>query len=104
MAANLLLFFIAGLIQDLLWTLNVSAVSERKTFRATTYSFINTVFSMMVLYTILEQVGPDKGLIVIIAYALGVGMGTLIGMEYKELGRYFKRRVLERKTIMHELL
>jgi dolichol kinase len=91
MATNLLLFFLAGLFQDLLWTLTMRAVSERKTYHAATLSFINNVSGTLVFYSIFEKIDPSQSLLVILIFGLGVGTGTIVGMEYKKLNHYLKK-------------
>ena len=101
MVANLLLFYIAGLLQDLLWTLTIGAVSERKTYFAASLSFVNTVSGTIIFYRIFEQIDQDSGLLAILVYGLGVATGTIIGMEYKKMARFLRilrGRFSERKT------
>ncbi len=81
---NLLaLYFIAGIIQDFLFTLNLRYINEKKPLQATLFSFVVTVVSLVVLYNILTQFDSQRSIIAIMVYAAGVGLGTFFGMKFK---------------------
>lgn len=80
---ELLILFFAGLCQDALNTLYVSAVAERARWRATVLSGFLTVLSFVVFARIAHQLGDELegaggGLL---AYALGNSAGTWVGMR-----------------------
>jgi len=79
----LLIYFLAGILQDFLLTLNFRFIAKEKVLLATLFSFLVTVVSMLVLYNILTQLDNNRSLIAIIVYALGVATGTALGMKTK---------------------
>jgi hypothetical protein len=79
----LILYFLAGVLQDFLVTLNWRYVSKEKIFPAVIFSFLATIVSFTVVYNIVTALDPNKSLVAIIVYSLGVGAGTLLGMKFQ---------------------
>jgi uncharacterized protein YebE (UPF0316 family) len=79
----LILYFLAGILQDFLVTLNWRYVTEKKPILATLFSFLATIVSLTVLYNILTRLDVERGLIAILVYSAGVGLGTFFGMKFK---------------------
>lgn len=79
----LIIYFLAGIIQDFLVTLNWRYVSTDKVVPAVTFSFLATIVSFTVLYDIVTKLDPKNSLLAIVTYSLGVGVGTLLGMKFK---------------------
>ena len=79
----LVLYFLAGVLQDFLLTLNWRFISKEKAIPAAVLSFVVTVMGMLVLYNILTQLDKQKSIVVVLVYALGIGTGTLLGMKTK---------------------
>jgi uncharacterized protein YebE (UPF0316 family) len=77
------LYFLAGIIQDFLVTLNWRYVSEKKIGLASLFSFLATVLSFTVLYDIVSRLDSETSLISIILYSLGVGIGTILAMNVR---------------------
>ncbi len=80
---ELLVLFVAGLLQDALNTLYVRSVAERALWRATVLSGLLTVLGFVVFARIVNQLGHELegaggGLL---AYALGNSAGTWVGMR-----------------------
>jgi hypothetical protein len=80
---ELVLLFLAGLLQDALNTSYVRAVAERHLWRATVLSGLVTLLGVLVfarLFTLLgaELEGAGGGLV---AYALGNSAGTWVGLR-----------------------
>ncbi len=71
------------MLQDFLVTLNWRFISKDKILPAVTFSFLATIVSFTVLYNIVTKLDPNKSIIAIVAYSLGVGIGTLLGMKFK---------------------
>ena len=80
---SLILYFLAGVFQDFLLTLNWRFVNKEKAAPAAFFSFAVTIVSMIVLYTILTQLDKSRSILEIIIYSLGVGTGTVLGMKTK---------------------
>jgi len=81
MILNLCIYFVVGVVQDFLWTLNVKYVSDHKILAATITSFLTTAVSMVVLYNILTRLDSERSLVAIIVYSLGIAVGTILGMK-----------------------
>ena len=80
---KLIIYFLAGVLQDFLLTLNWRFLAKGRTIPAAFFSFIVTVVSMLVLYNIITRLDESRSIIAIIIYALGVGTGTVLGMKIK---------------------
>jgi uncharacterized protein YebE (UPF0316 family) len=79
----LILYFLAGVLQDFLVTLNWRFIAEKRPALAAIFSFVATVVSFVVLYDILTRLDAQRSIISIFVYAAGVGVGTLLGMAFK---------------------
>jgi len=79
----LIIYFLTGILQDFLLTLNWRYIAKDKAIPAAILSFIVTVISMLVLYNILTRLDNQRGLLAIFVYALGVATGTILGMKAK---------------------
>lgn len=80
---QLLLFFVAGVLQDFLVTLNWRYVTKEKVFLASLFSFFSTVVAMTVLYTILTELDSSRSILAIVVYSLGIAIGTWLAMKTK---------------------
>jgi len=80
---NLLFFFLAGIVQDILFTLNIRFVAKEKIWPAVLTSFAVTMVSMLALYSILAKLDSQRSLAAIIIYSLGITTGTLIAMKFR---------------------
>ncbi len=76
-------YFIAGVIQDFLLTLNWRFVSQEKAIKASVFSFLTTLVSLTVFYDIVKSLDMEKGMVAIIIYALGIATGTFLGTKIK---------------------
>jgi uncharacterized protein YebE (UPF0316 family) len=83
----LIIYFIAGLIQDFLFTLNIKYVAKEKVLPAVISSFITVLVSMVALYTIITRLDSDKSIVAIIVYSVGIATGTFLAMKFKFWGR-----------------
>ena len=79
----LILYFVAGIAQDFLFTLSLRFVNTGKAFRASVCSFIETVVTLLVLYDILKRLDNEKSYAAIASYAFGIGVGTFFAMKFK---------------------
>ena len=77
---TLLAFFVVGLIQDFLVTLNWRYVAKQKIAPAALMSCLTTFVGMTVFYNIIKD---NCGLAAILVYALGVACGTIVAMKCK---------------------
>lgn len=79
----LIIYFLAGALQDFLLTLNWRFMMKDRIVPASFYSFTVSVVSMLVLYNIITRLDSERSLIAIIVYSLGIGVGTALGMLTK---------------------
>lgn len=79
----LIIYFLIGVLQDFIWTLNMRYITKDRTILAGLSSFVGTVLTMIVLYQILTRLEETRGIFAIISYALGIGIGTVLGMRMK---------------------
>jgi uncharacterized protein YebE (UPF0316 family) len=80
--AYLILYFLAGVIQDFLFTLNLRYVAKNRIVSALITSFLVTVVNLYALYNILTQFDSQKTIAAIIVYALGITTGTFLAMKF----------------------
>lgn len=78
-----IIYFLAGVLQDVFFTLNVRYVAKEKVFLAVLTSFLTVVVSMFVLYNIITQLSDQRGIVAIIIYAAGISLGTFLAMKLK---------------------
>jgi uncharacterized protein YebE (UPF0316 family) len=78
-----LLYFVAGIIQDFVATLNIRYINKDRTTLAAFTSFLSTVITFIVIYDILTRLGTDRSLAAILVYAVGIATGTIFAMKYK---------------------
>jgi uncharacterized protein YebE (UPF0316 family) len=79
----LVIYFLVGVLQDFLFTINLRYVAKNKVFLAVLTSFLVTVVNLLVLYNILNQMDTQRTFITIIIYALGITTGTFLAMKFK---------------------
>lgn len=80
---QLIIYFLAGVLQDFLFTVNLRYVSKNKVFLAVLTSFLVVIVNLVVLYSILTQFDSKRTFTAIIIYALGVATGTFLAMKFK---------------------
>ena len=79
----LIIYFLSGIVQDLLFTLNIRFVTLHKTFLAVITSFLTVVVATLVLYNILAQLDNQRSIPAIIIYAAGIATGTFLAMKFR---------------------
>ncbi|MFA5937056.1 MAG: hypothetical protein WC822_04220 [Candidatus Paceibacterota bacterium] len=78
-----ILYFLAGILQDFLFTSSLRLVNQELKFRAASVAFLDNLVSVGVLYNILTKLDNERSMIAIIIYSLGVGTGTYCAMKFK---------------------
>ncbi|MDO8574623.1 MAG: DUF5698 domain-containing protein [bacterium] len=78
-----LIYFLAGIGQDMLFTLNIRFVTLKKTTPAVITSFLTVLVSMVVLYNILAKLDEQRSILAIVFYAAGIATGTFLAMKLK---------------------
>ena len=80
----LIVFYLAGILQDFLTVLLIRFISREKIIPAVVLSFVTVLISLLVIYNIITQLGTQKSIIAIVAYALGMATGTFFAMKIKK--------------------
>jgi uncharacterized protein YebE (UPF0316 family) len=78
-----ILYFIAGVVEDFLVTVDLRLIAEKRVIPATLVSFVATLIALFVLYNILARLDAERSVIAIIIYAAGIATGTFLGMKMK---------------------
>lgn len=79
----LILYFLVGILQDFLVTLNWRYIAKHKIAPAMTMSFLVTIVTMLVIYNILSRLDSQRSIVAIVIYAAGVAAGTFLAMKFK---------------------
>ena len=74
------IFFIVGIIECFGVSLNTKLVQRNKYFPSFLTSFVNIVIWAYVISAIIENI--DKGPYIVILYALGYGIGDVLGIKF----------------------
>jgi len=77
------LYFLAGVVSDFLYTLNIRFVSRGKVLWSAIVAFLQTIVALLVIYDIVGRLDSQRSIMAIIIYALGVGVGTFLAMKFK---------------------
>jgi len=77
----LVIYFFVGVVLDVLLTLNWRYVAKDQALPAAVFSLVVTIASMAVFYSITRELDPTQGITNIVAYSLGVGAGTYLGVK-----------------------
>jgi len=85
-----LLFFAIGILQDILITYYFQTIAKDQPWKAAGLSSTVTLVNLVVLYQILVGL-EEQVLSVILVYALGNGVGTLIVMKKNQIRKFLKR-------------
>jgi uncharacterized protein YebE (UPF0316 family) len=83
---EILLYIGLGFLLDVIVTVQMRAVYLARPYLASLLSIVITLISLLVI----QHVIVSNNLHLIIAYAVGTGLGTLIGMKFKK--REFTKR------------
>lgn len=78
-----LVYFIVGILQDFLVTINIRFTSKDRIIPASITSFLVTVCGLLVLYNIIVKLNDERTFAAIVIYALGISFGTFLGMKFK---------------------
>jgi hypothetical protein len=87
-----LIFFLGGILQDLFITYYYQAIAKEHAWKAAFLSSSVTLVNLLILYEILAGI-QNQILSVILAYALGNGVGTLIIMKKHQIKKYFGKKI-----------
>ncbi|GEM_PF-700955 len=79
----LVVYFLAGIVQDVISTLNIRFIGTHRVLGAVVSSFAAIIVSMLVLYNILAKLEAKDSIPAIVAYATGIAAGTFLAMKLK---------------------
>lgn len=79
---KLVIYFLVGVVQDFLFTMNSKYISEKKVWPAVSFSFLTILMSTIVLYRILTDINSETSIIAIVVYSFGIATGTYIAMSF----------------------
>ena len=83
-----LIFFLVGIFQDIFITYYLQTVAKEYAWRAAIFSTLVTIINLLVLYKILTDI-ENQILTIILAYAVGNGVGTIIVIKKRQLKKFF---------------
>lgn len=83
MILHLIAYYLVGIVQDFLFTLNLRYTAKDKVAPAVLFSILTVLVSMLVLYNIITELDAQKSILSIIIYSLGIGTGTYLAMKFK---------------------
>jgi uncharacterized protein YebE (UPF0316 family) len=86
-----LIFFLIGIFQDIFITYYYQMISKEHAWRAGLFSTLVTLINILILYEILTGI-EEQVFSVILAYAIGNGVGTLIVMKKHLIKNYFNKK------------
>jgi len=78
-----IVYFLAGVLQDVFFTLNIRYVTKERVYLSVFSSFLAVIVSMLVLYNIIVKLDGQRSIVAIIIYAIGVATGTFLAMKLK---------------------
>jgi hypothetical protein len=77
------LFYLMGVAQDFLITLNLRLIGQEKRQWAALLSFFNTAIGLLVIFKILSSLDQVGSIRKILCYSAGVGTGTFLAITLK---------------------
>ncbi|MBI4779586.1 hypothetical protein HY797_04005 [Candidatus Falkowbacteria bacterium] len=86
-----LIFFLVGIFQDIVITYYLQTIAKEYAWRAAIFSTLVTLINLLVLYKILTGI-EEQIFSIIIAYAIGNGVGTVIVIKKHQIKRFFFRK------------
>ncbi len=78
-----ILYFLAGILQDFLFTLSLRLVNREWPLKAASVAFLDNLVSVGVLYHILKQLDDQRSVMAILIYSLGIGTGTYLAIKFR---------------------
>ena len=78
-----LIYFFAGVLHHILFTLQIRSVDHDRKVAASISAFLVAVLSLAVLYNIFTHLQGTQGMIGIVSYAAGIGMGSFVAMKIR---------------------
>ena len=85
-----LIFFLVGIFQDLFITYYYQTIAKEYAWKAAVLSTTVTLVNLMILYEILVGI-ENQVLSVILVYAIGNGVGTMIIMKKHQIKKFFHK-------------
>lgn len=76
-----IIYFLVGVIQDIILTLNWRYISEDRALASAISAFLSALISLIVLYNIIFTIADGKNFLAVLVYAAGIGTGTYIAIR-----------------------
>lgn len=80
---SLIIYFIAGMAQEFLYTLSIRFISKEKAIASAITVFFASLVVLIVFYNIVMFLDPKESIISIIVYAAGVATGVFLAVKLK---------------------
>jgi hypothetical protein len=90
-ALKYIIFFLAGILQDVIITYYYQTIAKEYAIRSAILATLVTLVNVVVLYKILTGI-EDQVLSIILVYAIGNGVGTMIVMKKHEIRKLFGKK------------
>lgn len=79
----LIIYFIAGIVQNFIFTLHLRYTAKDKIMLSVISSFFGVLLAWLVFYNILTQLDSQKTILAIVIYSAGIASGTYLAMKFR---------------------
>ena len=79
----LIIYFIAGIVQNFIFTLHLRYTAKDKIMFSVISSFFGVLLAWLVFYNILTQLDSQKTILAIVIYSAGIASGTYLAMKFR---------------------
>ncbi len=79
----LIIYFIAGIVQNFIFTLHLRYTAKDKIMLSVISSFFGVLLAWLVFYNILTQLYSQKTILAIVIYSAGIASGTYLAMKFR---------------------
>jgi hypothetical protein len=86
-----LIFFLVGILQDIFITYYYQTIAKEYAIKSAILATLVTLVNIVILYKILTGI-EDQVLSIILVYAIGNGVGTMIVMKKHEIKKFFSKK------------
>jgi len=90
-ALKYIIFFLVGILQDIFITYYYQTIAKEYAIKSAILATLVTLVNVVVLYKILTGI-EEQVLSIILIYAIGNGVGTMIVMKKHDIIRFFKKK------------
>ena len=76
-------YFLAGIVSSVLFTVQIRCMDHDRRVAASFTSFAVTALNLSILFNIFTSLQGQEGIMGIIWYSFGIGVGTFVAMKLK---------------------